>query len=99
MTYTGDDNNERCLECDGFVSEAGADCVRCRNRQAAARDADRAAEKAAAAVAKRTTSTQQSSRWRRTTLATHVAQLLAKRSGSEARIRFIEENPVSEIFR
>lgn len=102
-SYTGDDGIERCLDCDGFLSEPGAKCVRCANRIKAAKDADKAATKAATEQEKRDekkdAEREQVARWRSNTLRRYIVRLLATKSGSLERSRYFAENPVSEIFK
>ncbi len=102
-SYTGDDGIERCLDCDGFLAEPGAKCKRCANRLIAVKDADEAATKAAAAQEssenQKAADSARISNWRRRMLARHIAGLLATKSGSVERQRFIERYPIAGIFR
>lgn len=102
-TYTGDDEIERCLDCDGFVKEPGAKCTRCGNRKKKAKAdakaevvANGAAEKKAA---KEKAEAEQIKNWRRNTMNRYIARLLATKSGSVERAEYFEQNPISRIFK
>ena len=102
-SYTGDDEIERCLDCDGFLAKPGAKCKRCANRVKKAKTdakeevrangvAEKKAEKEKAAAA-------QVQNWRRNTMKRYIAGLLATKSGSVDRARYFEQNPISRIFK
>ena len=102
-SYTGDDEIERCLDCDGFLAKPGAKCKRCANRLKASKDADKAATKAATAQEKKDAKTKaeaaQIRSWRRNMMNRYIARLLVTKSGSVERQEYFEQNPISEIFK
>ncbi len=102
-SYTGDDEIERCMNCDGFVKGPGAKCKRCANRVKAAKEADRAATKAAKTQEKKEQKEDaiaaQTKRWRSNTMNRYIRRLLATKSGSAERQKFFERNPIADIFK
>lgn len=94
--YKDDDGRLRCLDCDGYVVE-GKPCRKCANAAKAAREADRAAHRAAEAEARRVKEADNRRRWRQSVLRAHVDAVLS-RKGAE-RKRYMDAHPLSELFK
>lgn len=93
--YTDDDDRLRCCTCDGYVV-AGKKCMKCRNRKRKGKTMLAAEEKAAEVAERKDLESKRAIAWRARALRNYTDYVL--RLDGAARLEFMGDHPVSEIF-
>jgi hypothetical protein len=95
-TYRDDDEQLRCLECDGYLAEGATKCKKCQGRRDKEIERQAAAQRLEDAAEERKRRSEATASWRRRRLARYTNKVLAL--SSEERQAFFDSNPIRNIF-